>query len=1012
MGERSRLVRASAIVVLVMLIASGIAGLHAIGKADAAGRFTLTGYVSESGSSPTIYLAGAKVEILDLGKSAISGANGYYSISNVPAGSAYTVKASCAGYQDSTVYPVVVDAKHNTLSVPLVKIPQWLVMVYIWGDYGDVPDDSSTFEYAVAPFETVIGTTSDVKLVYLVDVIYNWPDGVDAGARIFEVTNHQSVFKRSLGEVDQGDPSVMQDFLTWSETNYPASKRALIITGGHGGPVVGLGWDEHTPEVPVGAYSYLSISELREAMANTKQETGNLIDTVMLDACTLQLLENCAEFEGVANVVVASEDVGLWTPLQQIAEGLLAAPSMDSSGLGSLMVEKYGWFQETQTGGGGGPSAMYTMSAVDVNKIAAICGDLAELGNRLQSYMVTNRADIDSCRLVVQQYMPRSILDSPDNLVDLYNLTEVLTARLILNGAPLDDAFLLFLEVMRVDIASAVVAEAHNVYNDAGSHGIALYFPGYPPDSIASSPIDQGYSGYRLVRTSPAFSWYLFLETYLHCLDYWDMSTTNAGKLDDIADSLGTSDGLIHSATPNANGRIGGCYDFYSVYGGVNSNIECPHNQYMGGEDLTAMAWIRSTYKDRAQCVMNKLRFDVYGGGFRGWELAVQPGLGPSVPPMQYDGLMLFAGTGDASDCWISAAQTVQHNLLDGDWHNVAVTVQGTSVRFYYDGVWDGIEKQAPKPLAITGDPLIIGNDDTTWTSPTQIPFLGSIDEVRHMNWAMNAEMVAWMSEAPPTTPGVPTVAAGDEQDGTYTVTWTSSSDSDLTPLAGYWLEESKNGGPWGTVGRLQGNSILVVRNEGSYVYRVCAYDSARPVSYSQWTVLSRLVDVPHLPTPPTTTATLTGIPGSNGWYRSAVMVTLAPTDIDPILATYYKIDSAPSYSTYDSPLNVTAEGKHTIYYFSVDTAGASETVKSIAAWLDTVAPATTAASNARKLTVTLSATDASSGIAATFYWVDSGPMLTYSGQFKLTRGTHTVYYYSVDNAGNQEATKSTVVNF
>jgi Bacterial Ig-like domain (group 3) len=60
-------------------------------------------------------------------------------------------------------------------------------------------------------------------------------------------------------------------------------------------------------------------------------------------------------------------------------------------------------------------------------------------------------------------------------------------------------------------------------------------------------------------------------------------------------------------------------------------------------------------------------------------------------------------------------------------------------------------------------------------------------------------------------------------------------------------------------------------------------------------------------------------------------------------------------------------------------------------------------------VTVTLAASDSSSGVAATFYQVDGGAAVAYSGPFPVsTTGTHTVAFYSKDVAGTLESTKST----
>jgi len=76
----------------------------------------------------------------------------------------------------------------------------------------------------------------------------------------------------------------------------------------------------------------------------------------------------------------------------------------------------------------------------------------------------------------------------------------------------------------------------------------------------------------------------------------------------------------------------------------------------------------------------------------------------------------------------------------------------------------------------------------------------------------------------------------------------------------------------------------------------------------------------------------------------------------------------------------------------------------------DVTAPATTASVSGS--TVTLSATDAGSGIAATYYTIDGGARQTYSAPFSVTANSvHTVSFWSVDRAGNTETAKSVSVD-
>lgn len=80
----------------------------------------------------------------------------------------------------------------------------------------------------------------------------------------------------------------------------------------------------------------------------------------------------------------------------------------------------------------------------------------------------------------------------------------------------------------------------------------------------------------------------------------------------------------------------------------------------------------------------------------------------------------------------------------------------------------------------------------------------------------------------------------------------------------------------------------------------------------------------------------------------------------------------------------------------------------------DTMPPVTTVALSGTQganlygtpVQVTLTATDNASGVAATYYAVDGGTWLTYSAPFIVsTAGDHTVAFYSIDVAGNQETT-------
>lgn len=105
----------------------------------------------------------------------------------------------------------------------------------------------------------------------------------------------------------------------------------------------------------------------------------------------------------------------------------------------------------------------------------------------------------------------------------------------------------------------------------------------------------------------------------------------------------------------------------------------------------------------------------------------------------------------------------------------------------------------------------------------------------------------------------------------------------------------------------------------------------------------------------------------------------------------------------------------------AVDDAGnTAQDVSASSFTVDNTAPYTTIDLDGEKngewfasnVTVTLNASDNTSGISEVFYRVDNGTWNTYTASFMVREnGEHTVSYYSVDNAGNEEDEQSVTLN-
>jgi len=94
--------------------------------------------------------------------------------------------------------------------------------------------------------------------------------------------------------------------------------------------------------------------------------------------------------------------------------------------------------------------------------------------------------------------------------------------------------------------------------------------------------------------------------------------------------------------------------------------------------------------------------------------------------------------------------------------------------------------------------------------------------------------------------------------------------------------------------------------------------------------------------TAPTTTATVSGTKGKNGWYTSSVSVKLNATDADSgVATTTYSLTGGAKWLTYSTstPISLTTEGTTTLLYYSTDNAGNREATSTMIIKIDKTAP-------------------------------------------------------------------------
>jgi hypothetical protein len=155
--------------------------------------------------------------------------------------------------------------------------------------------------------------------------------------------------------------------------------------------------------------------------------------------------------------------------------------------------------------------------------------------------------------------------------------------------------------------------------------------------------------------------------------------------------------------------------------------------------------------------------------------------------------------------------------------------------------------------------------------------------------------------------------------------------------------------------------------------------------------------------------STISGV--SSWWTRFDVTFSIAPPDTDTAdqLSLYYGVD-APATLSYSTPITVSAEGLTQVNYRSVDAPGYADATQTVTIRIDRSIPVTfddVKPYYNSYATIHLTASDARSGISHTSYTLDgvtAWGALIQTPPETVGAHLHTLSYFSVDGAGNEEA--------
>ena len=417
----------------------------------------------------------------------------------------------------------------------------WTIMVYLAGDNN--LDDAGVVD--LSEMKTV-GTTGQIAVLAQFDRA-----GAKQATVRYCLKNGTPLAKDavlSLGETNTGDPNVLEEFVTWGITNYPAD-HYLVVLWNHG-----AGWDDanlfqgdvfsdaappvsrkNQPIATRGAVAgakpiafgqaraalsrtrralfattvasavrqraiafddqaqdFLDNIELKKVMAKIKKKLKRKIDIIGMDACLMNMAEVAYQMRDTADYSVGSEETEPsdgW-PYDRILKALAAKPDMTPEELSKTIVSQYlASYKSTEN---------VTQSAIRLAELKPLTVAVDGLAKALTKILTVAaaRTALINARAQVQEYSRPY-----DDYCDLLDLCDLIDKGV--NNAAVKTAC----AAVKQAAAAAIVASGCKGAAMADSHGISIYFP-----KRKISPL------YKTLDFTKQSKWDEFLVAYLAAL--------------------------------------------------------------------------------------------------------------------------------------------------------------------------------------------------------------------------------------------------------------------------------------------------------------------------------------------------------------------------------------------------------------------------------------------------------------------------------------------------------------
>lgn len=270
-------------------------------------------------------------------------------------------------------------------------------------------------------------------------------------------------------EINSGDPALSAKFANWAFSRFPA-RRTMMAFWDHGNGIFegrrdfitkGWGWDD--------SGTHMNTRDLGPILSAGASALGRPVDIVGFDACLMAHVEMAYQAKGVANYLVASEELepGAGWDYQGWLKAVSANPAAGPEQVGGALVDTM--VRSYLPGGSQNSGSRQTSATLSLTNINALTQGLVPAVNELSQAMIES-LPADKAKLV--DVRGRTATFDNRDCADLGHFLH------LLKSAPVSPAVQAAAQNVEVARRQAVV---HNATTEtpavALGSGLVIYFP-------------------------------------------------------------------------------------------------------------------------------------------------------------------------------------------------------------------------------------------------------------------------------------------------------------------------------------------------------------------------------------------------------------------------------------------------------------------------------------------------------------------------------------------------------